>query len=102
MDDDDDEDGDDDVVPRAVRGIPFFSRLILPPDGLRWLGFCLLDVFLEFLFVPSTIRFDGVKIVDPTEAAARQTTAHASARGHMERRRSLWKCNNGFLFGLLA
>ena len=44
MDDDDDEDGDDvdvddDVIPHAVRGIPFFSQSILPPDGLRRLGF---------------------------------------------------------------
>ena len=95
MDDDDDEDDDgDDVLPLlAVRRIPFLSWPILPPDGLQRLGFCLLDEFLESLFVPSPICFDWVKVVDPPEAAAHQTTTHTGARGHMEHRRLLWKRN---------
>jgi hypothetical protein len=107
VDDDDDGDGDDgddddDFVPLTMRGIPSFSSLILPSDGLRWLGFCLLDEFLESLHVRSMIHFDGVKIADLPEAAVRQTTTHASVHGRMERRRSLWKRDNSRYFGLLA
>ena len=83
--DDDEEGDDDDVVPCAVRENPLFSWSILPPYGLRRLGFCLLDEFLESLFILSLIHFEGVKIADPPEAAARQTTAHASAHDRMER-----------------
>jgi hypothetical protein len=49
--DGDDEDGDDDLVPLAMGEIPSFSSLILPPDGLRWLGFNFLDEFLESLHI---------------------------------------------------
>ena len=41
--DDDDEDGDDDFITLAMRGIPSFSSLILPLDGLRWLWFYFVD-----------------------------------------------------------